>query len=147
MIARNSRAADLAAVSDVARSALGAHDCDTLCLRICASIARSLGFDRVMLIRDSGEERGLELLAAQGLAAPKATVWVQGAGGVLCRRARLSGLPALVRRRSPSAHPRVAREMGIGIDQTRTNPSAGRVLAGESRACGRSAGSGDRTLA
>jgi hypothetical protein len=95
------QAAGLAAVAAVARSAQGAEDSATLGACVCTSIARSLGFDCVALMRYSAKDDRVELVAEFGVPAQDWPGWIGRAGSLLLRRACDGGSPVLVKRTQP----------------------------------------------
>jgi signal transduction histidine kinase len=102
VIAEGPQQAGLTALTAVARSTLGAHDCSTLLARICESVAESLGFDRVTLTRYSADDGYIELLAAHGVPLHDPTGRIGADGWHLFRRACATGSPALAQNRSPA---------------------------------------------
>lgn len=61
----------LAAFQDLARATQGAHESGTLLHRVCASVARTFGFERAAISRYVAETEQLELVAAHGIGASK----------------------------------------------------------------------------
>jgi hypothetical protein len=97
--ATRQQAAGLAAVAAVGHAAHAADDSAALCTRICETLARSLGFDRVTLTRYFADDGRIELLAAHGPPLHDPIGWIGAAGWQLFRRAREGGSPVLAERR------------------------------------------------
>lgn len=81
----------LAAIAAIARSVHGVDDSAALAANLCESVARSLGFDRVTLLRDSADDGAVTPLGAYPLAADDPL----GADTQLYRRARETRSPVL----------------------------------------------------
>jgi signal transduction histidine kinase len=82
---------------------------------MCRSIAQSLGFERVTLLRRSGEQGRLERLAEYGLALHDSAASIHTADANALRRALRTRSPVLVQQRPPPVTgPPVPRDADIG---------------------------------